>query len=80
MSTVRCQMPDRADFPDDDEPPEQYGSWNLGFCVHDYCVEADYYNRLYRNAPRQPTKAELDEMNADRELVLDETGGRGFGR
>ena len=79
MSTVRCQMPDRADFPDDDEPPEVYGHWRTSdLCDHPYCIEADYYYRLYRNAPRGPSRAELDEMNADRELVLDETGGRGF--
>lgn len=76
-----CMMPDRADF-DTDEPPEQYGAWRTetGLCDHPYCIEAAYWFRLFRNAPREPSTEELDEMNADLELVMDETGGRGFGR
>lgn len=78
MSAI-CMMPDREDF-DQDEPPEQYGAWRTasGVCDHDYCREADYYRRLYGRGHREPSREELAEMNADLELVMDETGGRGF--
>jgi len=77
--SVICAMPDRDDF-DQDEPPEQFGAWRTasGVCDHDFCVEADYYARLYRNVPREPSREELAEMNADLELMWDETHGRGF--
>ena len=39
-------------------------------------AEADYYQRLYRGAPKPLTKEERDEIAADRELVLDEYHGR----
>lgn len=77
--SVPCAMPDRDDY-DYDEPPEQYGAWRTlsGRCDHAYCQEADWYRRAYSRVPRQPSKAEMDEMNADLELVMSETGGRGF--
>ncbi len=79
---VRCILPDHEDYPDRTNPPEGYDEWRAasGICNHDYCIEGDYYGRLYARAPREPSRGELAEMNADLELIMDETHGRGFGR
>lgn len=77
--TVPCCYPDPDSYRPGTEPPEEYGEWRpaSGMCSHDHCIEGDRIGRLFAATPRM-SPDELEEMNADRELVLDETGGRGF--
>ncbi len=77
---IDCMYPKREDY-ESDEPPYEFEEWAPadGHCAHEFCIQAAYYSRTFRRAGQAAlTREERDELNADRELVMDETHGRGF--
>lgn len=75
---VTCIYPEDQ-FEEGGSPPEGFDEWRTSeTCSHEYCIEAADILRDYRATRAPYTAEEIEAMNADRDLVLDETGGRGF--
>lgn len=77
FTPVECLYPSRDDYPDRDFPPGDWDEWapEGGHCAHEHCIQGHHYANLFRSSGTSLSRAERDEMNADRELMLDEFHG-----
>jgi len=67
MKDVPCCYPSRADH---DTLPEGWDEWRTSDrCTHAECMEIESYKQPYRSGY---SRAEREELEADRELMRDE--------